>query len=125
MDKRGISLFEVLAVIIILGIITAIAVPTSVTLIKKTKKDACERSFESIITSIEEIFTIDENDSFIGSESEIDGVFIEAGGTKIGEGKFSGICPSDGEYTYKITDSKTIVISCSHEGHISDKTIKI
>ncbi|MCM3163759.1 type IV pilin protein [Metabacillus litoralis] len=41
-DSRGLTLFEVLAVVIILGILVAIAVPSVVGLIEKAQEDVCE-----------------------------------------------------------------------------------
>ncbi|RNA67742.1 type II secretion system protein [Alteribacter keqinensis] len=42
MNQKGLTLVELLAVIVVLGIISAIAVPAIVGVIEKTEKDVCE-----------------------------------------------------------------------------------
>lgn len=47
-NKRGVTLVELLAVIIILAIITAIAVPTIGNLIERQRRNAAEASWSSV-----------------------------------------------------------------------------
>lgn len=56
LSNDGLALIEVLAVLVIIGILTAIAVPITLTLIEKSKADVCdanivklERSYEGYI----------------------------------------------------------------------------
>ncbi|PKK96759.1 MAG: hypothetical protein CVV57_10560 [Tenericutes bacterium HGW-Tenericutes-2] len=52
-NKRGVTLVELLAVIIILGIIAAIAVPTIGNLIENQKQNAAEAQWANIIDAAE------------------------------------------------------------------------
>jgi type IV pilus assembly protein PilA len=47
-NRKGVTLVELLAVIVILGIITAIAVPTIGNLIERQRQNAAEASFTAI-----------------------------------------------------------------------------
>ncbi len=52
-NKKGVTLVELLAVIIILGIITAIAVPTIGNLIENQRQAAAEAQWDAIIDAAE------------------------------------------------------------------------
>ncbi len=49
MNKRAFTLIEVLAIIILLGVITMIAVPSASNVIKKSRETSCEVDKNSII----------------------------------------------------------------------------
>ncbi len=88
-SNKGLTLVEVLAVVVILGILTAIAVPSVIGLIEKTKKDVCkvnrkivERMYEMHLT----IENIDHSDTLFSKTLD----------------EFEGdLCPDDGRYTYE------------------------
>lgn len=110
MKKRGTSLIELLAVIVIIGIITAVAVPTVGSLVKNVRKKACVASMESIVQSCYYI-TIS-GEKLESNISEVDDIFKECGGHETLNHRFKDICSSKGEYTYSI-DDEIIIVSCT------------
>ena len=88
-SNKGLTLIEVMAVMSILGILTAIAVPSVLGSIEKTKEDVCkvnrkivERMYEMHIT----IENIDHSDTLFSKTLD----------------EFEGdLCPVDGIYTYE------------------------
>ena len=52
LNKKGTSLVELIAVIVIMGIIAGIAVPVTIAVINRQKKNAAEKSAEAVISTI-------------------------------------------------------------------------
>jgi type IV pilus assembly protein PilA len=52
-NKKGVTLVELLAVVVILGIIAAIAVPTIGGLIERQEANAAEATYDTIVTAAE------------------------------------------------------------------------
>ncbi|WP_099354707.1 type II secretion system protein [Fredinandcohnia onubensis] len=86
--SKGITLIEVLAVVVILGILTAIAVPSVMKVIESTKEDVCD----SNRVELERAF-----------EAELSLKGIEATGALFGQWLLEfgeDNCPEDGEFYY-------------------------
>ena len=55
LNKKGTSLVELIAVIVIMGIIAGIAVPTTIAVINRQKKNAAARSAESAVSALKNV----------------------------------------------------------------------
>ncbi len=77
-NKRGVTLVELLAVIIILGIIAAIAVPTIGNLIERQRQNAAEAEW----TSVEEaarLYAVDlDEDAVFSLQDLLDGEYLSS-----------------------------------------------
>ena len=51
LNKKGTSLVELIAVIVIMGIIAGIAIPTTIAVINRQKKNAAVKSMESLVST--------------------------------------------------------------------------
>lgn len=54
LNKKGTSLVELIAVIVIMGIIAGIAVPVTIAVINRQKKNAAAKSAEAIVATIKQ-----------------------------------------------------------------------
>ena len=55
LNKKGTSLVELIAVIVIMGIIAGIAIPTTIAVINRQKKNAAVKSAENVFTAAKEL----------------------------------------------------------------------
>ena len=53
--KKGTSLVELIAVIVIMGIIAGIAIPTTIAVINRQKKNAAVKSVESLVSTMKNV----------------------------------------------------------------------
>lgn len=74
-NKKGVSLVELIAVIVIMGIIAAVAIPTTTSVIQTQKNKAALRSSESMVTAMKTILlseNIDDSRSIAAGTSAAD-----------------------------------------------------
>ena len=55
LNKKGTSLVELIAVIVIMGIIAGIAVPVTIAVINRQKKNAAAKSAEAVVATIKQL----------------------------------------------------------------------
>lgn len=55
LNKKGTSLVELIAVIVIMGIIAGIAVPVTISVINRQKKNAAAKSAEAVIATMKQL----------------------------------------------------------------------
>ena len=67
-NKKGVTLVELLAVVVILGIIAAIAVPTIGGLINRQKQRAAEATYDQIVEAAKLYATAEEDTQFLLSD---------------------------------------------------------
>ena len=75
LNKKGTSLVELIAVIVIMGIIAGIAIPTTIAVINRQKKNAAAKSADSLVSSIKNILieAAGENSGTLSAEASFGG----------------------------------------------------
>ncbi len=103
-NNRGLTLVEVLAVIIILGIIAAIAVPSVSYLIEKSREDVCLANRTKLNKQYEVYLVLESKENTVINAKE----YIFENGVDI--------CPSGGKISYEDGEVKCSIHSHSDEG---------
>jgi len=107
-NQRGFTLMELVTVIVILGILAAIAIPKYFDLTTEAEAGAC-KSNQGAIKAAASVFyaksALSGSAIFPASLSAMDSLFASGAGPT---------CPSGGSYTYSST---TGLVSCSVSGH--------
>jgi len=127
MNKKGFTLVELMIVVVILGILVAIAVPIFNSVTKNAKKRACQSNMRVLIGVAVQIGTDNDSnfDSILntGSLGVGDSVVLTSNDNistdflnRIKGGKIPE-CPDDGSYTLKRTSENGIEITCSVAEH--------
>ena len=110
--NTGFSLTEILIVVLIIGVLTAIAVPNFLEAGKTANMKACI-SFLQIIDAAKEQYALDNNLSngtvlTSGMISTIDSSYIKGTST----------CPSEGTYTYQNIGTDPTCSLAGSDGHV-------
>lgn len=111
--SRGFTLVEILAVIVIIGVIAAFAVPKYFRSVDKADEAACIGNIEKIKTSYS-AHNFDSSQSFKDAVKGVIASVPNATTESLGdaEGVFGGMCPDGGKYTVT-EDGERILVSCS------------
>ncbi len=75
-NKKGVTLVELLAVIVIMGIIAAIAIPTIGNLIENQRQNAAQAEWTSIVEAARMYATANPTDADITFQDLVDDAFI-------------------------------------------------
>lgn len=116
--KKGSSLVELLAVLVVMGIIAGIVIPTAGSLIKKTKKKSCDISISNICDSYEKLIQFESITNDNQRYQYLDEVMEEYDVTKTtvdGNVAYKGICKEKGIYVFTFDESGKIHGYCT--GH--------
>ncbi len=111
-DQRGLTLIELLAVIVILGIIAAIAIPSIGGIIGKTKKDAKVAEGIQIINAAKmytSVHSVSNGDTLVNSAtSSVLGDYLD----NLKDNTFTVTISvgTDGKYTYTLTDHDSVAL---------------
>lgn len=116
--KKGSSLVELLAVLVVMGIIAAIVIPTAGALIKKTKKKSCDISISNICDSYEKLIQFEDVSKDKQRYMYLDEVMEEYNVTKTsvdGNVAYQGVCKEGGIYVFTFDENGKIHGYCT--GH--------
>lgn len=116
--KKGSSMVELLAVLVVMGIIASIVIPTAGSLIKKTKKKSCDISINNICDSYEKLIQFEDVKNDNQRYLFLDEVMEEYDVTKtIVDGKvgYQGLCKEKGIFVFTFDENGKIHGYCT--GH--------
>ncbi len=115
-DQKGFTLVELMVVVVILGILVAIAVPLYNAQTEKAKTTTCQAN-QRIIESAIVQWSMDMDPDDMDPDNENNDIpdlgDLVAGGYLQSEPE----CPSNGEYIIKQNGSVTWSVTCTADGH--------
>lgn len=114
--KKGTSLIELLVVLVVMGIIAAIVIPTAGALIENSRKKACKISIENICASYQSLVQFENIVSDEERYEYLDEVMQDYNVIKIekdGKIGYKGICKSEGIYYFSFDSYGQLSGYCS------------
>lgn len=133
MNKKGFSLVELMIVVVIMGILVAVAIPLYGAITENAEANTCGSNQRMIRGSFANWVVMEDGNTaqklFVNSRTDFDGsvdtdteVFAGEFLERFDDGKLP-ICPSTGcYYTVGIIDSTTILVECHHaDGTVNTK----
>lgn len=128
MNKKGFSLVELMIVVVIMGILIAVAIPLYGAITKNAEKRTCQDN-QRTIRAVYAKYNLNEADGstrsiFKSGKTSFNGATDDPAAT-FEEGFLQGFeggelphCPVDGShYTITISGGVDLVIACSEDGH--------
>lgn len=118
LNKKGTSLVELIAVIVIMGIIAGIAIPTTIAVINRQKKNAATKSADNVFASAKNVLL--EASANPGSALIVTGATATADNGVIKDGNDYTITEQGlvalGELDKKVSDSGTVTFKLTSVG---------
>lgn len=113
-NRKGVTLVELLAVLVIMGIIAAIAVPTIGGLIESSKEKAAQASYETAMSAAQ---------NYVTGESLALGETFTSGDLVTGE--YLSADPFDAEVTFTVGANSSVTITAPATPTIDGYTVPI
>ena len=106
-DKAGFSLVELMIVIVIIGVLAAVAVPIYNNNVTKARMSEADASLGSIRTQLRVHFG--ENGEYPTADEDV----VGASWNDIKEGELTGTYFADSSYTYLSADGASFTLTCA------------
>lgn len=119
MSKKGFTLVELMIVIVIMGILVAVAIPVYGAVTKNAEKKTCISNMRDM-KSTASTWQMQGNDGDQFTFSGSTNIKAEPTYTALFEGGDLPKCPSNGNYTVTITNNDpgyTVYVDCDADGH--------
>ena len=112
-NEKGLTLIELLAVIVILGIIAAIAIPSISSIIEKSREDAIKADAMQILNSAQTYVSAN------GTEAAASGSTTAKTLTATELGDYVENVTTFDSYTVNVTDSGLTLTASGHKGNVT------
>lgn len=119
LNKKGTSLVELIAVIVIMGIIAGIAIPTTIAVINRQKKNAAVKSAENAFAAAKNVLLEGSTGTMTLAEDASQGVYKDGETYKINTaglvaiGELEKEIVTAGTLTFSLTGTNTFSVDCS------------